>query len=132
MGKPYEVGYGRPPVATRFKPGQSGNPSGWRAKKTSPLEAEAKLLFGDKHTLRENGKAHRRDAVTVIKKVLLAKAMKGDQRSIEQVLKRADLVQEALTKLEEQRDPHAEKAQLIVDAIAKVFSVTTPKKGSAK
>ena len=24
----YEVGYGRPPVATRFAPGQSGNPKG--------------------------------------------------------------------------------------------------------
>lgn len=24
----YEVGYGKPPVATRFKPGESGNPSG--------------------------------------------------------------------------------------------------------
>lgn len=24
----YEVGYGRPPVATRFKPGRSGNPNG--------------------------------------------------------------------------------------------------------
>ena len=26
----YEVGYGRPPVHTRFKPGQSGNPAGRR------------------------------------------------------------------------------------------------------
>ena len=25
---PYEVGYGRPPKATRFKPGKSGNPGG--------------------------------------------------------------------------------------------------------
>lgn len=32
----YEVGYGRPPVATRFKAGQSGNPSG-RAKGTRNL-----------------------------------------------------------------------------------------------
>lgn len=29
--KPYQVGYGRPPVGTRFQPGQSGNPAG-RAK----------------------------------------------------------------------------------------------------
>jgi Family of unknown function (DUF5681) len=26
--EPYEVGYGKPPKATRFKPGQSGNPGG--------------------------------------------------------------------------------------------------------
>ena len=25
---PYEVGYGKPPKATRFKPGKSGNPGG--------------------------------------------------------------------------------------------------------
>lgn len=28
----YEVGYGKPPVGRRFKKGQSGNPSGGRAK----------------------------------------------------------------------------------------------------
>lgn len=26
--KPYQVGHGKPPEATRFKPGQSGNPKG--------------------------------------------------------------------------------------------------------
>src|SRR5437868_239041 len=25
---PYDVGYGKPPASTRFKPGQSGNPKG--------------------------------------------------------------------------------------------------------
>jgi hypothetical protein len=37
----YEVGYGKPPVAKRFKPGQSGNPSGRRkgAKKSIILPA---------------------------------------------------------------------------------------------
>lgn len=28
QAKPYEVGYGKPPEETRFKPGQSGNPRG--------------------------------------------------------------------------------------------------------
>jgi Family of unknown function (DUF5681) len=37
----YEVGYGKPPVASRFKPGRSGNPSGRRkgTKKTTVLPA---------------------------------------------------------------------------------------------
>jgi hypothetical protein len=30
----YEVGYGRPPKATRFKPGQCGNPKGRKRKET--------------------------------------------------------------------------------------------------
>lgn len=37
----YEVGYGKPPVATRFRKGQSGNPNGRRkgAKAKAPLPA---------------------------------------------------------------------------------------------
>ena len=34
----YEIGYGKPPEGRRFKKGQSGNPSGARAKKpTAPI-----------------------------------------------------------------------------------------------
>ena len=36
-GSAYEVGYGKPPVATRFKPGRSGNPRG------RPIGARNKL-----------------------------------------------------------------------------------------
>ena len=30
---PYEVGYGRPPIESRFQPGQSGNPKGRQKRK---------------------------------------------------------------------------------------------------
>jgi len=36
----YEVGYRKPPVATRFKKGASGNPSGRRKKIPSRLTQE--------------------------------------------------------------------------------------------
>ena len=42
----YEVGYGKPPVATRFKPGQSGNPRGRRkgaGKKAVPALNDERL-----------------------------------------------------------------------------------------
>lgn len=37
FGAPYEVGYRKPPVATRFQKGTSGNPQGRRRKQTTEL-----------------------------------------------------------------------------------------------
>jgi hypothetical protein len=34
----YQVGYGRPPVHTRFKPGRSGDPAGGRKPRLTPPE----------------------------------------------------------------------------------------------
>jgi hypothetical protein len=39
MAKRQDVGYGRPPVATRFKPGESGNPAG-RPKRAPSFHTE--------------------------------------------------------------------------------------------
>ena len=39
--KPYKVGYGRPPMKSQFKPGQSGNPTGGKLKR-SPVAADLK------------------------------------------------------------------------------------------
>ncbi|WP_449473962.1 hypothetical protein [Sphingobium chungangianum] len=52
----YEVGYGKPPVATRFRPGQSGNPNG---RKYTPMQ--------------------------VVVRSLMNKAMKGDMRAIKTI-----------------------------------------------
>jgi hypothetical protein len=45
----YEVGYGRPPVHTRFPAGKSGNPAGGRKRRPAPQEVfmkEAALRSG--------------------------------------------------------------------------------------
>ena len=54
-GKPYRVGYGRPPLETRFKPNQSGNPKGrprrplsFHAVVEKVLEEKVEIRVGDR------------------------------------------------------------------------------------
>ncbi len=54
----YEVGYGRPPVASRFRPGRSGNPRG----RPKGLKSIGQLLQEALHrrvVVNENGRARR-------------------------------------------------------------------------
>ena len=50
----YEVGYGKPPKHTQFKPGQSGNPRG-RPKKTKNVDALLEKELDTQVTLQEGG-----------------------------------------------------------------------------
>lgn len=54
----YEVGYGRPPVATRFKSGQSGNPKG-RPKASKNLSTLACEQLHARVPAREGGRERR-------------------------------------------------------------------------
>ena len=58
MPKEYTVGYRKPPKATRFKPGQSGNPKG-RPKGSPNLAADLSTELGELITVREGGAAQR-------------------------------------------------------------------------
>lgn len=79
--KDYEVGYGRPPRATRFRPGKSGNPKGRpRAAKNfaTALEQELRALL----TITENGKRKRVPVRQIIIKRLVRNAAEGELRAI--------------------------------------------------
>ena len=62
----YEVGYGRPPKASQFKPGQSGNPRG-RPRAVKNVGTMLEEVFFRKIPITENGK---RREVTMVEAIL--------------------------------------------------------------
>ncbi len=78
--KPYTVGYKKPPQSGQFKPGQSGNPKG-RPKEAKNLKTVLEEEFYEKIMLKENGKAKKVPKLQAMIKTLMAKAIKGDNKS---------------------------------------------------
>lgn len=81
----YEVGYGKPPRHSRFKPGQSGNPKG-KPRGSRGLRTELRAELGELMTITENGKSRRMPKRRVVIKSLTAKALKGDVRAAEKIM----------------------------------------------
>ena len=80
MAKPlYEVGYGKPPKATRFKQGASGNPSG-RRKSPPTLSQILDRILAEKMEVTERGKSRRITKEEVFLRQLVAKAMGADRQ----------------------------------------------------
>src|SRR5262249_42701017 len=74
----YEVGYGRPPQATRFKKGQSGNPRG-RTKGSRPVGALLQDILSQLVPVTENGRTRRLPALEVMLRRLANDAMRNDR-----------------------------------------------------
>jgi len=75
-----DVGYRRPPKATRFKPGQSGNPKG-RPKGSANLATDLAAELNEQITIREGGQARQVSKRRALVKSLMAKALQGDVRA---------------------------------------------------
>jgi uncharacterized protein DUF5681 len=105
----YEVGYGKPPQHTRFKPGQSGNPKG-RPKGSQNLRSVLHDALFKKVPVTEDGRLCTMSRVQAIVTGLVARALKGDNRAAESVLKLANQhfppgVEERETEILVLRDP---------------------------
>src|ERR1700730_12817316 len=81
--KGYKVGYGKPPKATRFKKGTSGNPSGRPRKAPLLLDPGSIIEAIDKEEIQvsDNGKRKRMTKAEIEFKQLFAKAIRGDLRA---------------------------------------------------
>ena len=99
MGRPsksYEVGYGKPPASSRFKPGQSGNKNG-RPKKRQTMIEQFDLELNRRLVIRENGEKRTLTMMQIIVKQIVAKAAKGEQKSLKflsDVIQQLDAVQQ--------------------------------------
>ena len=76
----YEVGYGKPPKGTQFKPGQSGNPRG-RPKGTKNLKTDLMEELREKIVIREGDRPQKVSKQRAMVKSVVNRAIKGDPRS---------------------------------------------------
>jgi hypothetical protein len=84
----YKVGKWRPPLPSRFKPGQSGNPKGRRKGSKNEGTLLTELLDGEKVTLRDNGKTRKITVREAIYRQATRDALKGDLKAMRFVLER--------------------------------------------
>ena len=79
-----EIGNRRPPLATRFRPGQSGNPRG-RPKMASRLRALFERELGEEVEANENGELVRITKLEATVKQFVNRAANGDHRAAQLV-----------------------------------------------
>lgn len=84
----YEVGYGRPPKATRFKPGTSGNPKGRPKRDHSSLGEIVHTILSEPVKYRENGRTRTASRREVALMMLVRRAIKGDVSAADILLKK--------------------------------------------
>ncbi len=108
--KRLDVGYGRPPSETRFKPGHSGNPSG-RPKGSENLSTSVQRVLRSKVKIQEGGLIRKIPAIEAAMKALLVKAMKGDAKACIHVIQLA----------QEYASPEEEEIEIITMAMPMPF-----------
>jgi len=88
MARDDEVGYRRPPLHTRFKRGQSGNPKG-RPRKRLDLIAEILAELSQSVTMTINGRRKKVTKFRALVQSTLADALKGEWHARELLFKHA-------------------------------------------
>jgi hypothetical protein len=82
---PYSVGRGRPPLHSRFKPGQSGYPKG-RSKQSRNLRTVVKQVLNQDMQIREGGRLRRMSAIEALVRTTMTRALKGEPKAVASLL----------------------------------------------
>ena len=113
------VGYRRPPVGTRFRPGQSGNPRG-RPKGARNLSTVVAAALSERVAINENGRRRRITKLEAAVKQLVNRAASGEARATQLLL--------ALVQADEAR-PAQQDANRLGEADAIVMAELTRRLG---
>ena len=97
------VGYRQPPVGTRFRPGQSGNPRG-RPKGARNLTTIVAAALSERVAVNENGRRRRISKLDAAVKQLVNRAASGEMRATQLLL--------ALVQANEARPPQQDADRL--------------------
>jgi hypothetical protein len=89
-GGGYEIGYGKPPKHSRFRPGQSGNPAG-RRKGVRNLMTDVKRTLRVPVKVKESGRARKISTQEGALMLLREKALQGDAWALDRLLELARL-----------------------------------------
>jgi hypothetical protein len=87
-GHEYEVGYGKPPIGTRYKTGQCGNLKG-RPPKQRNFHTLVKEAFAALVVVREGGKTRKIPVLHALILRTLDRALKGDDKATMTALRMA-------------------------------------------
>lgn len=82
----YDVGYGKPPVHTRFKPGMSGNPKGKPRGRKSHKEI-VRAIFDEKISAQTPNGLKKMTKLEALVHTNMNRALKGDARASDQIFK---------------------------------------------
>jgi hypothetical protein len=83
----YDVGYGKPPKTSRFKPGSSGNPKGRPRRKPTALAEIIGGVLSASIAYQERGRTKTTTRHQLSLKMLIERAMKGNLDAADLVLK---------------------------------------------
>jgi hypothetical protein len=114
----YDIGFGRPPVQTRFTKGRSGNPRG-RPKRSHNMASVLRQVLNERVTVKENGERRRMTKLEAALKQLVNRAAAGDSRALRDLL-RVD------TALNPVPRGAAERPATLEELIAASFAPTNP------
>jgi hypothetical protein len=83
--KDYEVGYGKPPVHSRFRPGQSGYPAG-RRKGVRNLKTDVKRMLAMPVKVKEGGRTRTKSTQEAALLVLRERTLNANTRAFDRII----------------------------------------------